>query len=201
MESLAVAEAQPNLFKQLAYSCGIETYVSLKDDIRPNDNSNGGFQKRFARFYGISRARNEKWKSEYFSVFAKMLEKKNRKEEVTFEEILQCFSHEEHIKAKCEASFASKMLAMLNPEKPIIDRHVRDFFNFSITGKTVEERVRVAIEAYKGLEKWYADYLGTEAAKECIVLFDSHFPDYAGKITAVKKIDFLLLWRGRHKNR
>ena len=44
---------------------------------------------------------------------------------------------------------------------------------------------------YADIEKWYADFLKTDKAKECIRVFDQTLPDYSG-ISDIKKIDSIL---------
>ena len=54
-----------------------------------------------------------------------------------------------------------------------------------------KDRIRKVEELYDGMVNWYADFLKTENARECIAKFDEVLPDYAW-LSDVKKIDFFL---------
>ena len=43
----------------------------------------------------------------------------------------------------------------------------------------------------------YKDFFETEEAKTVLHFFDSKFPIYAPSISSVKKIDFLIYWKGK----
>lgn len=90
-----------------------------------------------------------------------------------------------------EPSFSSKMLATIFPDKPIWDRYVVQNLNMELVGTTKEERLANAIALYADMEKWYADFLQTDKAKECIEAFDRVMPDYK-HISTIKKIDSIL---------
>lgn len=60
-----------------------------------------------------------------------------------------------------------------------------------LSGKTSQEKLENAIALYADIEKWYADFLKTDKAKECIRVFDQTLPDYSG-ISDIKKIDSIL---------
>ena len=94
-----------------------------------------------------------------------------------------------------EASFSSKMIATIDPDKPIWDQYVLQNLGMELTGKTQAEKLAYAVTLYAAIENWYADYLLTEEARENIRLFDQILPDYRW-VSDVKKID-CLLWSKR----
>ena len=49
----------------------------------------------------------------------------------------------------------------------------------------------VGITLYSEMEEWYANFLQTAKAKECIEVFDSVLPDYQW-MSSIKKIDSIL---------
>ena len=63
--------------------------------------------------------------------------------------------------------------------------------NMELVGATKEERLSNAVALYANMEKWYADFLQTDKAKECIEAFERVMPDYK-HISSVKKIDSIL---------
>lgn len=94
-----------------------------------------------------------------------------------------------------EASFSSKMIATIDPEKPILDQYVLQNLGLELKGKNPREKIGNAVEIYHRIEAWYAEYLKTDEALENIAEFDRWLPSYAW-ITDVKKIDYLL-WSKR----
>ena len=94
-----------------------------------------------------------------------------------------------------EASFTSKMIATLDPNRPIWDSIVLERLGLRLKGTTAKAKLENAVGVYESIEGWYADYLATEDAARNIALFDVLLPDYAW-LTPVKKVDFLL-WSSR----
>ena len=97
-----------------------------------------------------------------------------------------------------EASFSSKLIATLDPDKPIWDQYVLQNLGLELKGKTPREKVNQAILIYEQIEKWYQEYLATEEAQENIAEFDRWLPSYSW-IPAIKKIDYLL-WSKRDED-
>ena len=94
-----------------------------------------------------------------------------------------------------EASFSSKMLATIDPSKPVWDQYVLQNLCLKLKGSTQEEKLKNAIELYERIEEWYAEYLATTEARTNIAEFERQLPDYAW-LSDIKKID-CLLWSKR----
>ena len=173
----------------LKKSLGLEDYQYIMNNVEKvnlvdTDNvDTDKFRKIFTRFYNVRHKNWNTWSANYYQVFEKMKHEKNN---VTFERILNEISTE-----TVDASFASKMLATLNPDKPILDSRVLENLKITIKGNTKQERIKSSIEVYKEIETFYNSYLPTEEAKINIALFDKIFPDYS-LINATKKIDFII---------
>ncbi len=166
----------------------LETYTKIQNDISPEKQE---FQSLFNSFYRINGAgKKAEWKTAYYEIFA------NSTNESTYAEILQKLADRT---GTCEASFASKMLATLNTEKPIVDRTVTEFLELERPSGELTERIAKAKENYSKIELWYKEYLATDEAKTVLSLFDSKFPEYT-TISSVKKIDFILYWKGTTTN-
>lgn len=60
-----------------------------------------------------------------------------------------------------------------------------------LEGATKKEKLENAITLYVDIEKFYADFLNTFKAHECISVFDRVLPDYKW-ISDVKKLDCIL---------
>lgn len=59
-------------------------------------------------------------------------------------------------------------------------------------GKDRMLRIDEACRIYQKIKIWYGTFICSKDGKECIVAFDTAMPSYKDKLTAVKKIDYLL---------
>ena len=141
------------------------------------------YQDNYSTYYGIGVARkDEKWKAEYFGYMQKQVGNSR----ITFAEIMEHISSISH---KKEASFASKMLATLNPDFPILDSNVANYLGFKYRSKSTED----CIEIYNELTKNVHAFLQTDDGARCVEEFNRMFPNFTD-INPVKKID-LYLWK------
>ncbi len=166
---------------QLARSLGLDKYA----EIMRGDPASPSFQRAFNGYYRIRR--NEAWRNHYYALFLRA-----RTEGFDFSQIITALFQ---ATGNVEASFSSKMLATIDPEKPIWDQYVLQNLGLELTGKTQEEKLKNAISLYGAIEKWYLDYLTTDEARENLEAFDLLLPEYKW-ISDVKKID-CLLWSKR----
>ena len=171
---------------QLAKSLGLDRYAELLNAAKMTDVSlNPEFQRSFNGFYRVRR--NKEWRDCYYRLFE--IAKANY---FGFADIIGFLFVET---GNVEASFSSKMLAMIDPEKPIWDQYVLQNLGLELKGKTPPEKVRNAVAVYQQIQEWYAGYLKSDQAKGNIAEFNRVLPDYAW-ISDVKKIDYLL-WSKR----
>ena len=171
---------------RLAESMGLDKYQYIMEQVGKTDVSqDADFQRTFNGFYVVRR--NEAWRKVYYEYFDKV-----KTGTPTFEEIL---THMYKCTGNVEPSFSSKMLASIFPEKPIWDKYVVQNLNLQLIGITQEEKLKNAISVYAKMENWYADFLKTDKAAECIAAFDRVMPDYK-HISSIKKIDSIL-WSNR----
>ena len=174
-------KAKEILQAQLARGLGLDKYA----EIMHGNPSSLSFQRLFNGYYRIRR--NEEWRRFYYQLF-----KIAKEENYGFDQIITSLFEKT---GNVEASFSSKMLSTINPEKPIWDQYVLQNLGLELNGKTQEEKLHHAISLYAAIEKWYEDYLSTEEAAENIRTFDQILPEYAW-ISNTKKID-CLLWSKR----
>lgn len=168
--------------ERLASSMGLDKYQYIMDQVSAtNVAADTDFQRIFNGFYIVRR--NETWRKVYYEHFESV-----KNSAPTFESII---TYLYDYTGNIEPSFSSKMLATIQPEKPIWDRYVVQNLNIQLTGKTKEEKLKNAIILYDNMEKWYANFLETEKGKECISEFDRVLPDYKG-ISPIKKVDSIL---------
>ena len=178
--------ARKLLEEQFARSLALDKYKRMLNMVNTIDVSKDfEFQKTFNAFYRIRR--NARWRKCYYGLFECI-----KKEEASFEKVITGLYSET---GNVEASFSSKMIATIDPNKPIWDQYVLQNLVLELKGKTPQERVKNAVSIYHLIEKWFDDYLKTDEARENIAEFDRWFPSYTW-MSAVKKIDYLL-WSKR----
>ncbi len=149
--------------------------------------TNKDFQTLFDGYYKVRR--NDEWRKAYFE----LMQNTKSKENVTFEYIIRTLYRKTN--CKIEPSFSSKLLATLDPDKPIWDQYVVSNLGKKIQGKTDEEKLKSAISIYDEIDNEIHVLINSTDGIECIREFDKIFPDYSD-INAVKKIDFFL-WSKR----
>ncbi|QSX09554.1 hypothetical protein J0B03_05690 [Alkalibacter rhizosphaerae] len=173
---LALDEIQPGLTK----------YNSIMELLHQVDVSKDeSFQKLYNGFY-----RMRQRKPEFYQGYYDFMEAK-KTDAISFEETLEHF-YEKF--SRIESSFSSKLVATINPNKPVWDKYVMENLDIKVPSYSSNDRLQKTIEAYTKLEEWYDSFLGSSSAKEVLELFDSRFPDT--NLTEVKKID-LILWKIR----
>ena len=173
--------AKEVLQAQLARGLGLDRYA----DIMHGDPASPEFQRAFNGYYRIRR--NEEWRQHYYDLFVKA--KAGR---FSFEQII---TELVRLTGNVEASFSSKMLATIDPSKPIWDQYVLQNLGLELIGKSQEEKLQNAVALYDRIVKWYKEYLTTSEARENIIDFDRLLPEYAW-VSDTKKID-CLLWSKR----
>jgi hypothetical protein len=142
------------------------------------------FQRAFNAFYRVRG--NAAWRR----VFYELLEREKR-ERSGFAAILT----ELHRRVgRYEASFASKLVATVDPALPVIDRFVLRNTDLRLPSWNNTSRLAGIINVHAALRDLYAKALESPDGRLAIAAFDACFPD-AG-LHDVKKLD-LLLWQMR----
>ena len=143
------------------------------------------FQRKFNAFYRVRRG--AEWRSVYYEIFAR-----NKNSIQSFAEVLtELYERTGNI----EGSFASKLLATIDPNLPIWDQYVLKNIGLKMSGTAKADRIKNAIELYSEMEKWYDAFLSSDDGKACIEEFDNCFPHYR-YFSEIKKADFIL-WCSR----
>lgn len=169
----------------------IREYVGIINAVKADDfNADPEFRKRFNGYYRV-RQRKPAWYDKYYSL---MVEQK--KYHRSFGEILTELS----AFGSVEVSFASKMIAAVEPDKPIWDQYVIRNLGLenewrSFSGKAIGERIERAESIYREMEQWYQDFLRSPKGKRCIKKFDAVLPGYKDVLSDTKKVDFLLVFK------
>ena len=174
-----IQDALPKIEKGLNQYCWLQKRYNIEDVSK-----NIIFQTKFNAFYRVRR--NELWRSEYYHLF-----EKSKSSPISFENILNNiydFSH------RIEASFASKLLATIQPDFPILDKFVLENTNLALPKTYEKNRLEKTIIVYDTLVKQFSDFSKTDNAKYLFRAFCTYYPHV--KISETKMIDFIL-WQTR----
>jgi len=139
-------------------------------------------RKRFNHFYRVRRG--EEFQQEFYNLLLV-----NRDSDVSFEDVFTAIKMRTK---RVEASFSSKLLATINPHKPIWDTEVLKKLNMKAPYQADRNRESKIINCYLTIEDWYTNELHSARGKEMIRTFDKKMGRY--NITDTKKID-LMLWQ------
>jgi len=177
----------------LVSAFGLDCYLDIISEIQNADfKADEQFRKKFNGFFRV-RQKSQKWYDTYYSLM-----EQQKSKYMTFGEILNVLFAQSNA---VEASFASKLMAAVNPQLPIWDRYVlthlgldRDWAKCRREEPSV--RIEKAIEIYQDICNWYQQFLKTKEGKACVRKFDEVLPEYRECITDVKKIDFWI-WSKR----
>lgn len=164
---------------------GMKKYKRIMDTLYWTDVSNDSdFQRGFNDFF-VMRSR----KPSYYTVFYEFLEKK-KVYGVSFEETLE---HLKSAEGRLELSFSSKLIHVINPNRPIWDNNVSvQHFGMKLPGYGLEaaSRQREIIRLYHEYCSRYYEYLDSYDGQQAIKMFNERYP-HTG-FTDAKKLDFLM---------
>jgi hypothetical protein len=97
-----------------------------------------------------------------------------------------------------EMSFASKIVATVNIQKPVIDKIVLGHFKISRPSHgDLKHRKIKSIDIYNEIEEAYHELIKLKLGRELIITFNKKIKQQQNfKITDIKKLDFIL-WQTR----
>lgn len=164
---------------------GLGQYLELQEQLENTDVSlNRDFQRRFNHFYRVRR--NSEWQNHFYTLM-----QAHKDKAVSFGYILG----ELHKKTgRHEASFASKLIASLNPSLPVIDKYVLQNLGLRIPPSGSPNRAEKIMEIYESLEQDMNTFISTDTGRLIIRKFNEYFP--LVNISDMKKVD-LVLWQTR----
>ena len=164
---------------------GMKKYKRIMDSLHWTDvSTDREFQKAFNDFF-VMRSR----KSQYYDMFYLFLEQKKDKG-VSFGETLEYLKGAE---GRLEISFASKLIHVINPERPIWDNNVAvQHFGMKLPGYGVEGDIRQkeTVKVYHEYCSRFYEYMDSSEGQEVIRLFNEQYP-HTG-FTDAKKVDFIM---------
>ncbi len=96
-------------------------------------------------------------------------------------------------------SFASKIVATVNPNKPIIDRIVLRHFKISRPSYgDLKHKICKSINTYNEIKEEYLKFLKLKLGEELLDIFNNRIKQQHNfNITNIKKLDFIL-WQTRN---
>jgi hypothetical protein len=168
-------------------ACGLEQYLWLQANLHASDvSTNRHYQRRFNRFYRVRR--NSEWQRSFYG----LLENYKGKS-VEFREILSAM---QVATGRYEASFASKLLATVDPDIPIIDSIVLRNLQLRLPAASTHDRADRIQELHTELLARFKAFLATENGEYLVARFRETYPH--ADITEIKMLD-LVLWQTRPK--
>ena len=173
----AIVNAKPGIQKYLALMSQVETVDVSTDAL---------FQRAYNGFYRVQR-REHSWYGAYYQLMEQLKGSKP-----TFAEVLD---HMHQATGRYEPSFSSKLVATLNPQKPVWDTHVLRNINRKAPSYQSRKKIEDAKSCYAYMEDWYQTFLASTECAGWIGQFNERVPEH-GKLTDLKKVDFIL-WQMR----
>jgi hypothetical protein len=164
---------------------GLAKYQWIQDRVwRCDVTRDTSFQTRYNGFYRVRRGGG--WRAGYFGIMQQA-----KSTGITFGQALRTLLAPS---GRIEASFASKLVATLDPDTPVIDRFVLSNFGLRLPYPTALERERKTVAIYEELCARYEAVLRSRIGRLICARFSEQFPMAA--ISDLKKID-LVLWQHR----
>ena len=144
---------------------GLAKYCWLQAELRPMRRLGImlSFQRRFNGFYVVRR--NREWRQMFF----RLLEQ-HKAGSVSFGSTLRTL-HEKT--GRVEASFASKLVATIDPLQPVIDSVVLKNVGLRLPSAGTSRRLERTVELHDKLSTRYLDFLGTDAGQFVVARFDA----------------------------
>jgi hypothetical protein len=144
------------------------------------------FQSSYKKFFRMNAARLT---PEFYSQYFKLLNQIKSEGIQSLSEVIVKIQLDSN--PTVQASFASKMLHIVDPSIPIYDSLIREFYFYPRpTNKDAEEKINSIVKFHEFLKLEYQRIIEKSSLKKAIEEFDKIFPH--SKFKAVKKIDTII---------
>ncbi|MST82492.1 hypothetical protein [Bilifractor porci] len=161
---------------------GMKKYKHIMDSLHWTDVSKDrDFQRTFNGFFKVI-FRND----DFYTLFYSYLES-HKETAVTFEETLE---HLKQAEGQLELSFSSKLIAVINPKRPIWDKIVAVNHFGMVVPTDDDNRQERIVRLYHEYCSRYYEYIYSNEGQTLIRLFDERYPSTG--FSDAKKIDFIL---------
>ena len=163
----------------------LDAYLWLQTHRHACDvSSDASFRKRFNAFYKVRRGRD--WQDKFYE----LLEcRKGRAS--SFAEVLDALHS---ATGRYEASFASKLLATIDPDMPVIDSIVLRNLGVRLPAYGSDGRRSRIVELHRRLLSSLTVFLKTDVGRYLVKRFRATYPE--ADVTEIKMLD-LVLWQTR----
>ncbi len=164
---------------------GLQKYLAIQARVRLTDVSQDrDFQRLYNGFYRVRR--NTAWQQVYFQ---RMEAEKSTP--TGFSGVLMALFEQ---LGRVEASFASKLVATLDPHQPVLDAFVLANVGLRLPAAHRPHRLAETIHCYAKLQQRLTELLQAAEGQDVLRRFDRHYPK--APLTPLKKLD-LVLWQVR----
>lgn len=193
MYSLINHHIQP-LLAEIALNGGLDEYKYLADRLRQTNTAHDSdFQKIYRSYWSMGPARlSPAFCTEYFNHLEEL--KGGSSPDLTAI-ARRLYSLPSNLQGtqKLHFSFSTKMAHMLEPERPVYDSLVAQFFFLSERGDTFEQRLANRLESYEFIVREYGRVQKEGLLRPAIDAFRSRF-EIAQGFSDTKIVD-TLIWR------
>ena len=183
-----VTERQEAVFAGLAFRRGdLARYAqSIAELHATNVATDASYQRRFNALYGVRR--DAQWRNSYFT----LLEARKSQSAVGFLSVLTAIRD---ATGRVEASFASKLVATIDPTRAIYDSIVRR--NLGLPQRSIgsSSRIDALCRDYDVIQKALEQMVTSGEFQPLRARFDATFPEFA-HFTDLKVLD-LMIWQMR----
>ena len=164
---------------------GLRRYLWIMDRVHQCDvRRDAEFQRTYTYFYKVRRS--DAWRRSYFGLLEHA-----KTTPMTFSAALRAIHRETGTVA---ASFASKLVATLDPSLPVWDRHVLDNLGLRAPYHYQRDRVERCERTYTELHQRMTNLVASPEGQRICAAFARRYPRVS--VTDMKRVD-LVLWRIR----
>lgn len=165
---------------------GLQQYLWLQSKITGNRDfhEDTEFRRKYNHFYRIRRA--SAWQNVFYGLMDRA-----KKEQLHLQFVLDALRQST---GRVEASFASKLLATINPALPVIDSVILKNLGMRLPSATEPDRILKVCKIHKQLAECFQEFLNSDNGKYLVEAFKRKYPN--AKITETKMLD-LVLWQTR----
>ena len=168
---------------------GYDDYLFIMKNIHIFDDE---FKRKFAHFYKLNQGmKNTNDKKSFFNLLKECINNNND----NYVDVLNKISEKT---GRNEMSFASKIVASVNAQRPVLDKIVLGHFKINRPSYgDLKQRISKSINIYNEIEEEYHEFLKSKLGKDLMNIFDKNIKQQRNfKITKIKKLDFIL-WQTR----
>jgi hypothetical protein len=160
---------------------GLRKYRLIQDRLHCCDvSTDRDFQRQFDHFYRVRK--NQEWRTCFFGLLERV-----KACGISFHEALDSM---QSATGNVEASFASKLVATIDPSKPVIDKFVLKHFRLSLPYPKAKNRFERVLNLYESLCEQFSGLIASSTGSTILDCFDRRFGHT--NLTALKKVDLVL---------